>query len=111
MRVFIPSARKAALNVFRRGTERDYAVLDEIERRQENAAAVIFNHVLSGGAVEMVSGDCMKIITKSIRGENSVTISHFCMIRGEWEPTSHHDSFNAHDLLNNVYHGVSVFLQ
>lgn len=48
MQVFIPSARQAALNVFRRGNDADYNRLDVIENRQLAAAQKIYSAVKSG---------------------------------------------------------------
>jgi len=109
--VYIPDAHNACLKCFfddSRRAERAYKIIRE---RQKEAAKAIFNHVLGGGACEMQDGLNMKILTKSIRAENCVAISNFCLLRGDWIATSHHDSFSSADLCANIYTGKTVFLQ
>ena len=109
-RVYIPSARKAALSCLRNGTDQAYRALDVIEDRQNRAASDLFAAVLAGGACEIVSksGFNMSIVTKSIRAENCVTISFFALLHGDWIAMRHADCFNIGKLLEELPKGVNI---
>lgn len=110
MTVFIPSARKAALACLRNGTDKAYRALDEIEDRQNRAAASVFGAVLAGGACEIVSktGKNLQIVSRSIRAENCATVSYFALLGGNWEAIRHSDCFDGRQLLDNLPQGVKI---
>ena len=110
MQVFIPSARKAALNVFRRGNDADYERLDIIESRQLAAAQKIYNAVKSGCIAYIEAKDRLVLCTRSIRHED-VQISYFWKKDGDYIATSHVDAHDAKKLLDTLQHGKSYIVE
>ena len=104
MQVFIPSARQAALNVFRRGNGSDYERLDIIENRQLSAAQKIYNAVKSGCIAYIETKDRLVLCTRSIRHDD-VQISYFWKKDGDYIATSHVDAHDAKKVLETLQHG------
>lgn len=104
MQVFIPSARKAALNVFRRGNDADYERLDIIESRQLAAAQKIYSAVKSGCIAYIETKERLVLCTRSIRHED-VQISYFWKEDGDYIATSHVDAHDANKILDTLQHG------
>jgi hypothetical protein len=110
MQVFIPSARQAALNVFRRGNDADYERLDIIENRQLAAAQKIYSAVKSGCIAYIETKDRLVLCTRSIRHDD-VQISYFWEKDGDYIATSHVDAHDAKKLLDTLQHGKSYIVE
>ena len=110
MRVFIPSARQAALNVFRRGNDRDYEILDNIENRQLAAAKVIYSAVKAGCIAYIETKDRLVIVTRSIRHDD-LQISFFWKCDDDYIATSHVDAHDEKKLLDTLQHGKSYIVE
>lgn len=104
MKVFIPSARQAALNVFRRGNDADYNRLDVIENRQLAAAKEIYSAVKSGCIAYIETKDRLVLCTRSIRHDD-IQISFFWKKDGDYIATSHVDAHDAKKVLDTLQHG------
>ena len=110
MQVFIPSARQAALNVFRRGNDADYERLDIIENRQFAAAQKIYNAVKSGCIAYIETKDRLVLCTRSIRHDD-VQISYFWKEDGDYIATSHVDAHDVKKLLDTLQHGKTYIVE
>lgn len=100
MRVYIPAARRAALMLFRRGSEADYRRADALTAQRQQIAAEIFTGIMSGRISEahQRTGKTLTIYTRSIRGEH-VQETHCTLDRdGDWTPTGHGDRYNPRQI-------------
>lgn len=110
MKYYIPSARQAALNVFRRGNDSDYAALEQIERQQLDIMTAVFDAVMAGGAAQIRKKNGVQIYTRSLRFDG-VQISHFWDKDGELIAMSHEDAHSVNDMIKEMPQGVYIELE
>jgi len=101
MRIYIPATRHATLMLFKRGNDADEARADAIEAKREDIKRRIFDSIITGAADEahqrFNNGYNLIITHRSTRHEG-IQQSHFALINGTWEATSHHDAHSAADI-------------
>lgn len=111
MRKYLRAARRAAVMLFRRGNDADWALVDEISAYNLNVMEGVINGLMDGeiGAAYIRMGRRLDVYTKSLRGE-FVQISHFCELDGNMEALSHADVHTAAEALERtaVGHYINI---
>ena len=106
MRYYLKSGRRAALMLFRRGSDADFDRADRIEEHNRGIMQGIFSGLMQGtiSAAHITAGAHLDVYTKSLRGDY-VQVSHFCKLRGVWEACSHSDAHSVEDLTRDLKTG------
>lgn len=109
MRWYFKQTRRAALAVFRRGTDRDYDRLDALDEHNLEIARRLYAGLMAGtiNHAYVRNGGRMDVYTRSLRGD-FVQVSHFAEIGGDWVALSHCDAQDAEKLLDESRRGVYV---
>ena len=96
MRIYIPAARRAALMLFRRGSDADHARADALSAQREAVAADIYTGIMTGTVSEAHQitnrGHLLTIWHRSTRGD-MIQESHFTRRSPaeSWTASSHRD--------------------
>lgn len=112
MRYYLKSGRRAALMLFRRGSDFDYERVDKIDAHNSALMQEIYNGLMSGtmSAAYITVGTRRDIYTKSLRGD-FVQVSHFCKFRGDWEATGHGDAYTGKAMADGAMCGHYINVQ
>lgn len=99
MREYIKSAHRAAVMLFRRGNDADYAKVDAIDAHNNAIATRVYNAIMNGSIDHAYTRDGRRlwVYTRSLRGD-FVQVSHFCDFNGTMEAISHTDAHGPADM-------------
>ena len=92
MREYIKGTERAAVMLFRRGSDADYARLDAIDAHNHGIAIRVYNGIMDGSTsyADIREGKRLIVYTRSLRG-SFVQASYFADINGDIVATMHSD--------------------
>ena len=109
MRLYMRQTKRAALVLFKRGTDRDYERMEQLEAHNMEIARRLYAGLMDGTINHAYArkGGRLLVYTRSLRGD-FVQVSHFAEIGGDWVATCHCDATSAEKVEDESIKGAYI---